>query len=100
MDRLIRIKELVTQLNKAGEAYYQENKEIMPNIEYDKLYDELVSLEEETGIILSNSPTAHVGYEIMSNLPKEKQEFPMLSLDKTKNEIKNKNTKYKNPRNL
>jgi len=84
MDRLIRIKELVTQLNKAGEAYYQENKEIMPNIEYDKLYDELVSLEEETGIILSNSPTAHVGYEIMSNLPKEKHEFPMLSLDKTK----------------
>jgi len=84
MDRLNRIKELVAELNKAGEAYYQENKEIIPNIEYDKLYDELVSLEEETGIVLSNSPTAHVGYEIMGNLPKEKHEFPMLSLDKTK----------------
>ncbi|MBK5262942.1 MAG: NAD-dependent DNA ligase LigA, partial [Peptostreptococcaceae bacterium] len=84
MDRLIRIKDLVAQLNKAGEAYYQENKEIIPNIDYDKLYDELVSLEEETGIVLSNSPTAHVGYEIMGNLPKEKHEFPLLSLDKTK----------------
>src|SRR5665648_577149 len=84
MDRLIRIKDLVAQLNKAGEAYYQENKEIIPNIDYDKFYDELVSLEEETGIVLSNSPTAHVGYEIMGNLPKEKHEFPLLSLDKTK----------------
>lgn len=84
MDRLIRIKELVAELNKAGEAYFQENKEIIPNIDYDELYDELVSLEEETGIVLSNSPTSHVGYEIMGDLPKEKHEFPMLSLDKTK----------------
>ena len=84
MEQLSRIKELVAQLNNAEKAYYQENKEIIPNIEYDKFYDELVSLEEETGIILSNSPTAHVGYEIIGTLPKEKHEFPMLSLDKTK----------------
>lgn len=79
-----RIKELVDILNKAGRAYYQESREIMSNFEYDKLYDELVALEEETGMVLANSPTVNVGYEVLSELPKETHEKPMLSLDKTK----------------
>ena len=79
-----RMKELVELLNKAGEAYYQKADEIMSNYEYDKLYDELLELEKETGIVLSNSPTVHVGYEVISELPKERHERPMLSLDKTK----------------
>ncbi len=79
-----RIKELVNILNKAGRAYYQESREIMSNFEYDKLYDELVALEEETGMVLANSPTVNVGYEVLSELPKETHEKPMLSLDKTK----------------
>jgi DNA ligase (NAD+) len=79
-----RIKELVELLNKASRAYYQEAKEIMPNIEYDRLYDELVALESETGMVLSNSPTVNVGYEVVSELPKEQHDSPMLSLDKTK----------------
>jgi len=79
-----RIKELVTTLNEASKAYYQESKEIMSNYTYDALYDELVALEKETGIVLSNSPTVKVGYEIISQLPKETHEKPMLSLDKTK----------------
>lgn len=84
MDKVIRIKELVTKLNEAAREYYQENSEIMPNIDYDRLYDELLALEQETGIVLANSPTVNVGYEILSDLPKEAHEFPMLSLDKTK----------------
>jgi len=85
MDEKLRImKEKVKILNDAGRAYYQENREIMPNIEYDKLYDELLELEKETGIVLSNSPTIHVGYELASDLPKERHEKAMLSLDKTK----------------
>ncbi|MBE5958460.1 MAG: NAD-dependent DNA ligase LigA [Lachnospiraceae bacterium] len=79
-----RIKELVELLNKASRAYYQEAREIMPNIEYDRLYDELVALEEETGVVLSNSPTVNVGYVVVSELPKEQHDRPMLSLDKTK----------------
>lgn len=79
-----RMKELVNTLNKAGKAYYQEAKEIMSNYEYDKLYDELLALEKEEGVILSNSPSIHVGYEIVSELPKERHAQPMLSLDKTK----------------
>ncbi|RDU25195.1 NAD-dependent DNA ligase LigA [Anaerosacchariphilus polymeriproducens] len=79
-----RMKELVTLLNKAGKAYYQEDREIMTNYEYDKLYDELVELEKETGIIQAGSPTISVGYEILTELPKEIHESPMLSLDKTK----------------
>lgn len=79
-----RIKELVEILNRASKAYYQEDNEIMSNYEYDALYDELVKLENESGIILSNSPTANVGYEVLSQLPKEKHPSPMLSLDKTK----------------
>ena len=78
------MKEKIKILNEAAKAYYQEDREIMPNIEYDKLYDELAELEKETGVVLSNSPTIHVGYELLSNLPKEVHEKPMLSLDKTK----------------
>ncbi len=82
--KLKEIKELVKTLNEAGKAYYQESREIMSNYDYDKLYDKLVELEKETGIILSNSPTIKVGYEVLSELPKERHESPMLSLDKTK----------------
>lgn len=84
MEKKDRIKELVEKLNEASRKYYQEDTEIMSNLEYDALYDELVSLEKETGIVMSNSPTIHVGYEIVSELPKEAHEHPMLSLDKTK----------------
>lgn len=79
-----RMKELIQILNQASKAYYDEDREIMSNFEYDKLYDELVDLEKETGITLSNSPTINVGYEVVSSLPKEKHPEPMLSLDKTK----------------
>lgn len=79
-----RIEELVTKLNEASRAYYQEDREIMSNQEYDALYDELVALEKDSGIVLSNSPTVNVGYEVVSNLPKEAHPSPMLSLDKTK----------------
>lgn len=85
MNRQERMLELVEQLNKASKAYYQDAEEIMSNYEYDKLYDELATLEEELGITLSNSPTVNVGYEVLSELPKERHESPMLSLDKTKN---------------
>lgn len=78
------MKDRVKVLNEAAKAYYQENREIMPNIQYDMLYDELADLEKETGITLANSPTIHVGYELLSDLPKEAHEKPMLSLDKTK----------------
>lgn len=78
------MKEKVKLLNKASRVYYQEANEIMSNYEYDKLYDELVKLEEETGITLSDSPTVRVGYEVLSELPKERHASPMLSLDKTK----------------
>lgn len=84
MDKKKRMQELVELLNQAGRAYYQESREIMSNFEYDALYDELKSLEEETGIVLAQSPTIHVGYEVLSELPKERHESPMLSLDKTK----------------
>ena len=79
-----RMKEYVERLNEASYAYYQKAEEIMSNYEYDKLYDELVALEKETGITLSNSPTIQVGYEVLSELPKMEHESPMLSLDKTK----------------
>lgn len=79
-----RIKELISILNKAGKAYYQMDTEIMPNQEYDRLYDELVELEKESGVILANSPTQRVGYTVLSNLKKVKHDSPILSLDKTK----------------
>ena len=83
-DKTKRIRELIATLRAAGRAYYQESREIMSNFEYDKLYDELVSLEKETGIVFANSPTQNVGYEVVSALPKERHEKPMLSLNKTK----------------
>ena len=79
-----RIKYLVDTLNKAAKAYYAEDREIMSNREYDALYDELQSLEQETGIVLTNSPTVSVGFEAVDELPKEQHESPMLSLGKTK----------------
>ena len=79
-----RMKELTQQLRLASQAYYQRDEEIMSNLEYDRLYDELVTLEKETGIVLSGSPTVTVGYESLEQLPKERHEAPMLSLDKTK----------------
>ncbi|RHQ56868.1 NAD-dependent DNA ligase LigA [Dorea sp. AF24-7LB] len=79
-----RMQELVTILNRAAKAYYQDAQEIMSNLEYDRLYDELTKLEAELGITLSDSPTVNVGYEVLSELPKERHESPMLSLDKTK----------------
>lgn len=79
-----RMKYLVEILNQAAKAYYAEDREIMSNFEYDALYDELVALEAETGVTLSNSPTIRVGYEAVDELPKERHETPMLSLGKTK----------------
>ncbi|EFC97855.1 NAD-dependent DNA ligase LigA [Eisenbergiella tayi] len=78
------MKELAATLTAAAKTYYQESREIMSNYEYDKLYDELAELEKETGVVLSKSPTQSVGYEVLSELPKERHESPMLSLDKTK----------------
>ena len=83
-EKMRRMKELVTLLSGASRAYYQESREIMSNLEYDKLYDELLSLEKETGTVFSGSPTQKVGYEILSELPKERHDRPMLSLNKTK----------------
>ncbi len=82
--KLERIKYLSDTLNEASKAYYVQDREIMSNLEYDSLYDELQALEQETGVVLSNSPTIHVGYEAVDELPKERHETPMLSLDKTK----------------
>lgn len=84
MNKVQRMKELIGKLREASEAYYAKDREIMSNFEYDRLYDELVSLEEETGMTLSDSPTVTVGYEAVDELPKERHESPMLSLAKTK----------------
>lgn len=84
MDKQARMKELVEVLNQASKAYYQEDRELFSNKEYDELYDELQALEAETGIVMSQSPTQNVGYEVLSELEKETHESPMLSLDKTK----------------
>ena len=83
-DKIKRMKELIPILSEAAKAYYQESREIMSNFEYDRLYDELLELEKETGTVLAGSPTQKVGYEVLSELPKEAHEAPMLSLDKTK----------------
>ncbi len=83
-DKTKRIRELTELLNRASKAYYAENTEFMSNFEYDKLYDELAQLEEETGTVLANSPTIHVGYAAVEELPKERHERQMLSLGKTK----------------
>lgn len=83
-EKVYRMKELVEQLRAASRAYYAQDKEIMSNFEYDKLYDELAELEKETGMVLTGSPTINVGYEAVDELPKEAHESPMLSLGKTK----------------
>ena len=83
-DKMKRMRELVELLNRARRAYEQEDAEIMSNYEYDRLYDELQELERELGMTLATSPTVNVGYEVLSELPKERHERPMLSLDKTK----------------
>ncbi len=87
-EKLERIKELTELLGRASRAYYAEDREIISNYEYDRLYDELARLEQETGIVLAGSPTRHVGYEAVEELPKEAHESPMLSLDKTKDREK------------
>jgi DNA ligase (NAD+) len=86
-----RMKELIDILNQASKAYYAQDVEVMDNYHYDQLYEELESLEQQTGILLSNSPTVKVGYEAVKELPKERHEIPMLSLSKTKSreELKN-----------
>ncbi|MEG0391799.1 MAG: NAD-dependent DNA ligase LigA, partial [Anaerovoracaceae bacterium] len=84
MDKLEELKQRTAVLSAAAKAYYVENKEQMSNIEYDRLYDELVALEQETGVVLAQSPTITVGYETVSTLPKEQHSRRMLSLDKTK----------------
>lgn len=84
MNDIDRMKRLIVRLNEAAKAYYAEDREIMSNLEYDRLYDELASLEEKTGLILAQSPTQSVGYEAVDELPKERHESPMLSLGKTK----------------
>ena len=83
-EKIERIKYLVAALSEASKAYYAQDREIMSNREYDALYDELAVLERETGMVLANSPTMSVGYEAVDELPKERHESPMLSLDKTK----------------
>ncbi len=83
-EKIERIRELVGILNEASRAYYAQDREIMSNREYDTLYDELLALEQETGMVFANSPTVNVGYEAVDELPKEQHETPMLSLDKTK----------------
>lgn len=83
-EKMERMQELVKLLNAASKAYYAEDREIMSNFEYDALYDELMALEEETGVVLADSPSINVGYEAVDELPKERHESPMLSLGKTK----------------
>ena len=83
-DQLKEMRKLIHKLNEASKAYYQEAREIMSNFEYDALYDRLLELEKETGTVLADSPSIHVGYEVLSELPKENHDSPMLSLDKTK----------------
>ena len=75
----------VARLNAAAKVYYQGEDEIMTNFEYDALYDELVALEEKTGVVLSGSPTVQVGYDTLSELPKEAHIAPMLRLERQKN---------------
>ena len=81
MNKIERIKELVELLNNASDAYYVNDKPIMSDKKYDELYDELEALEKETGYVLPDSPTARPGYEVLSELPKERHEKPMLSYD-------------------
>ncbi len=82
--KIERMRELIRILTEAAKAYYQEDRELMSNYEYDRFYDELARLEQESGTVLTGSPTTKVGYEVLDELPKERHESPMLSLDKTK----------------
>lgn len=84
MNETQRMKELIARLTEASRAYYAQDREIMSNLEYDRLYDELTALEEQTGLVLAGSPTVSVGYEAVEELPRERHESPMLSLGKTK----------------
>ena len=84
MNQIERMRELSQKLAEASKAYYQEDREIMSNYEYDALYDELQRLEEESGVVLAGSPTVTVGYKALESLPKERHDAPMLSLGKTK----------------
>ena len=86
MEEISRIKELIKELNKHRDAYYNDSRPMISDVEYDNMFDELQNLEKETGIIMSNSPTQTVGYEVKSELKKIKHPHPMLSLDKTKSE--------------
>lgn len=86
-DKLGYMRELIEKLNEASRAYYAENREIISNFAYDRMYDELQELERETGVVLAGSPTMRVGYEAVEELPKERHERPMLSLDKTKDRV-------------
>lgn len=86
MEKISRIKELIKELNKHRDAYYNDSRPMISDVEYDNMFDELQNLEKETGIIMSNSPTQTVGYEVKSELKKIKHPHPMLSLDKTKSE--------------
>lgn len=86
MDKISRIKELIKELNEHRDAYYNDSRPTILDVEYDNMFDELQNLEKETGIIMSNSPTQTVGYEVKSELKKVKHPHPMLSLDKTKSE--------------
>ena len=83
-NKMDRMRELVLLLNRASEAYYAKNEEMISNFEYDALYDELAGLERELGVTMADSPTVQVGYEAVEELPKERHETPMLSLAKTK----------------
>ncbi len=85
IEKTERMRELITLLNEASRAYYAEDREIMSNFEYDRLYEELEALEQESGVTFADSPTVNVGYESVEELPKERHESPMLSLGKTKN---------------
>lgn len=82
MDKTARMKELIAKLGEAAKAYYAEDREIMSNYEYDKLYDELTALEEETGTVMAGSPTISVGYEAVDELPKERHEAPCFRWEK------------------
>ena len=84
-DKIARMKELIDLLNKASMLYYQKSTPMMTDYEYDKLYDELVSLEKETNMVFSNSPTINVEPTVSTELEKTTHPHPMLSLSKTKN---------------
>lgn len=84
MDKIIKIKQLVRQLNHYRDLYYNDSISMISDKQYDDMYDKLKRMEEETGVVISNSPTTTVGYVVKSSLEKTTHSHPMLSLDKTK----------------